>query len=180
MHGRRRGPFVLSLMTVVVWILGAAAVSVSAQGSGQTQVDKGRQAVGEICAACHNNIARMIQIHRKSTDQWKDTVYSMIGRGALILPDEIDPLVAFLAATAGPNSPRAAAPQARPSPQVAASEGRTILERNCQMCHDLNIATKKPEGQDWSTVVSKMMTYGAMLTATEQQKLVEHLNGLTK
>ena len=179
MQGRRTGTISLSLMSLVVWIFGAAAVSVAAQGSDQAQLDKGRAAVGQICAACHNNIARMVQIHKKSAAQWKDTVYSMIGRGALILPEEIEPLAAFLAATAGPNS-RAAPSPAQTSPQAPVSEGRAILERNCQMCHDLETATKKQAAENWTAVIAKMMTYGASLTATEQQKLVEHLNGLTK
>jgi cytochrome c5 len=178
MQGRRAGKIIL-LMSLVVWIVGAAAVPVAAQGGDQAQIEKGRTAVGQICAACHNNIARMIQIHKKTADQWKDTVYSMIGRGALILPEEIGPLTAFLAATAGPNSRPAASP-AQTSSAAPASEGRAILERTCQMCHDVEIATKKQATEEWSAVVSKMMTYGVTLTAAEQQKLIEYLNGLTK
>jgi cytochrome c5 len=179
MQGRRTGKIVLSLLTLVVWIFGAAAVSAAAQAGDQAQIEKGRTAVGQVCAACHNNIARMIQTHRKSADQWKDTVYSMIGRGALILPEEIGPLAAFLAATAGPNSRPAATP-ALTSPPGPESEGRTILERNCQMCHDVGIATKKQAEETWGAVIAKMMTYGATLTPAEQQKLVEYLNGLAK
>ena len=48
------------------------------------------------------------------------------------------------------------------------------------MCHDLETATKKQPAENWTAVIAKMMTYGASLSANEQQTLVEHLNGLTK
>jgi cytochrome c5 len=179
MRGRPKRRITFSLMSLAVWIFVAPATSAAAQGADQAQVDKGRTAAGQICATCHNNFGRMIQTHRKTAEQWKDTVYSMIGRGALILPDEIDPLAAFLAATAGPNSRPIASP-ARTSPQAPESEGKALLDRNCQMCHDLATATKKPPAEEWRAVINKMVTYGASLTASEQQKLVEYLNGLTK
>jgi cytochrome c2 len=146
----------------------------------QAQIDKGRQAVGQVCAACHANIARMIQVQKKTTDQWRDTVYSMIGRGAHVMPDEIEPLTQYLAANAG--RPAAAAPagaaqsQAAPAPNTSA--GRAILEANCQACHDLGTATRKPANVEWAAVVERMISYGARLTPTEQQTLVAHLSTL--
>jgi hypothetical protein len=53
--------------------------------------------------ACHTNILRMLQVHTKTPQQWRDTVYSMISRGAQVMPGEIEPVTAFLAANAGSN-----------------------------------------------------------------------------
>lgn len=168
---------------LMLCMLGAAAVSVAAQSAGnpasndQRDIEKGRQAVQQACAACHNNVLRMIQSQKRSADQWRDTVYAMIGRGGHIFPDEIEPLVAFLVANSG-RSQAAGTPAGQTAQQTPASEGKAILERNCQECHDLETATKKPAGTDWGAVVSTMLGYGARVPAADQQKLLEYLNGL--
>lgn len=170
MESRRK-----SILSLAVWMLVMTVGSLEAQSNDQAQIEKGRQAVGQVCVACHNNIMRMVQIHKKSAAQWKDTVYSMISRGALILPDEIDPLAAFLASNAGRTQSSGSARQELPE-----SEGKTLLERNCQQCHELDTATQKTASEDWNTVISKMVTYGAKVSPAEQQKLVEYLSGLAK
>jgi mono/diheme cytochrome c family protein len=158
----------------------AAPAQTAAQPTDQAQIEKGRQAVGQACAPCHGNIARMIQVQKKTADQWRDTIFSMIGRGAHVLPDEIEPLTAFLAANAGRQPSTAGRPtpvtqgtQGSPQPQ-----GRALLEANCQQCHDLATAMRRPATLDWTTVVRNMVTYGARLTTAEQQTLVAYLTGL--
>lgn len=198
MQGRRRGIGILSLMVwiVVLWIAvayesvsGAAAIPVPAQSNEQLQIAKGREAVGQTCVPCHNNILRIVQIHRKSADQWRKTVYSMIGRGAQILPEEIEPLTAFLAANSAAPRPSTSSPAqtsndrqpaSRTPQQQAEAEGRSLLERQCAQCHDLETATKKPAADDWKTVIARMALYGANVTAADQEKLIEYLNGLTR
>jgi cytochrome c5 len=164
----------------------AAAGQAAAQSSEQAQIEKGRQAVGQACAPCHGNILRVLQIHRKSAAEWRDTVYSMIGRGAQILPDEVEPLTAYLTATAGPRPSSAAAskPAASPSAGSAATnaaleaEGKSILGRQCVRCHDLEIAMRKPASGDWDAVIARMVTYGAEVGPADRQKLIDYLNGL--
>ncbi len=186
MRGRGTTQTTLIGVTAVMWLLTAAAgaarpqtgAAAPAQSADAAQIEKGRQAVGTVCVGCHNNIMRMVQIHKKTPAQWRSTVYSMIGRGAMIFPEEVEPLTAFL------SSVTAAA--ARPTPAAGtgaaampASPGRAILERTCQACHDLATATKKP-ADDWNAVVSRMVLYGAQLGADEQKTLVEHLNTVAK
>jgi mono/diheme cytochrome c family protein len=129
----------------------------------------------------------MVQIHKQTPEQWKGTVYLMIGRGAQIMPDEIDAVAAYLAADAGGN--RQAATEtggggrqgARGAGQAAPeTEGRAILQRTCQQCHDLGTATAKLASEDWTAVIGRMTSYGAKLSPADQQKLIEYLNGLTK
>jgi mono/diheme cytochrome c family protein len=157
----RRGIFALS---VVLWL--SITTSATAQSP---QIEKGRQVVAQVCAACHTTIVRMIQVHKQTPDQWKDTVYFMISRGAQIMPDEIEPVVAYLASAGGSNA------QAR-GRQTAGPDGAAILQRNCQQCHELAVASKKADSENWDVVVTRMMTYGARLTPDDRQKLIEYLS----
>jgi cytochrome c5 len=165
--------------------IGAAAARQGApQADRQALIAKGRQAVAQTCVPCHAGIVQILQLHKKSANEWRNTVYSMIGRGAHILPEEIEPLTAFLAATAGlerqsvpapgPAGTRAGAAGTAASPLV--TEARSILDRHCRRCHDLELATKKPASTDWNTVITRMVSYGADISAVDQQKLVTHLN----
>ena len=147
---------------VVLWI---SAAPLRAQSP---QIDKGRKVVAEVCASCHTTIVRMIQVHKQTAEQWKDTVYFMISRGAQIMPDEIEPVVAYLTSAGGTNTQ----PRGR---QTAEADGATILQRNCQQCHELAVASKKPESENWDAVITRMMTYGARLTPADRQKLIEYL-----
>jgi mono/diheme cytochrome c family protein len=177
--GRRR---ILSLVlcNLMVWIYAApesrglaAQISASAPGVPAAQIEKGRQVVAQVCAACHTTIVRMVQVHKQTAEQWKDTVYFMISRGAQIMPDEIEPVTAFLAATAGSNPQATQSGRGR---QTAEADGGAILQRNCQQCHELAVASKKMDSEDWSGVITRMMTYGAKLTPADRDKLIEYLS----
>ena len=194
MRGRRRKIVSFMVWNLVVWISAAhlsgrlaAQVSTSAPSDQQAQIDRGRQIVGQTCVACHVNFLRMAQIHKQSAEQWRDTVYLMIGRGAQIMPDEIESVTAFLAAnsasgrqttteTAGGGRQRATG-TGQQTPEV---EGRAILQRTCQGCHDIASAQNKLASEDWKAVIAKMTNYGARLSPADQEKLIEYLNGLAK
>lgn len=186
MHSRRRGTGITHLLAVLLLVVvvgfewtGHAAPLPAAQQTDEQLILKGREAIGQACQACHRNIARMLQIERRSPEQWRDTVYSMISRGAHIFPDEIEPLVAHLTASYGPSN--VSTPPSADSGQpiaLPAGAGRAILERACLQCHDLETATRKPVLLDWKTVVGTMATYGAMMTPAEQETLIEYLGGL--
>ena len=191
MQGKRRRNRILSLMVwnFVVWISAAPpgrglAAQVPASAS-SAQIEKGRQVVAQVCAACHTTIVRMVQVHKQTAEQWKDTVYFMISRGAQIMPDEVEPVTTYLAATAGKNSSQTVAQTAgrgRPAAggsgqQTPEADGAAILQRTCQQCHELATASKKLASEDWNAVIARMMTYGARLAPAEQQTLVGYLNG---
>ena len=192
MRSWRKKIFTLTVCNVLVWIAGAhlggklaAQEAAKAQSGQQAQVEKGREVVGQVCVACHTNILRMVQVHRQSPEQWKDTVYSMIGRGAQVMPDEVEAVTAFLASNAGGNGQPTnrtanAGRPGRDDQQMPEGEGKAILQRTCQQCHDLATASTKLPSEEWSAVIAKMMTYGAKLTPADQQKLIAYLNGLAK
>ena len=128
---RKITPVCLGVWMVAVWAApgvegtsGAPRVLVPVQAAPapQADIEKGKAAVTQICVGCHDGgaIMRMVAVRKKTADEWRDTVYRMIGRGAQVFPDEIEPLTAYLTATGGqvPRS-RQVAPQPRQVDAVA-------------------------------------------------------------
>jgi mono/diheme cytochrome c family protein len=86
--------------TFVRLALWTALFGISTASSSDAQspdIEKGRLAVAQACTTCHTTLGRMLQVHKQTAPQWKDTVYFMISRGAQVMPDEIDAVAAFLA-----------------------------------------------------------------------------------
>jgi cytochrome c2 len=176
-------------LTLAVAIL-ALQIPARAQAPDQAQIDKGRQVVAQTCAACHTTITRMVQIHKQSPEEWKDTVYFMISRGAQIMPNEIEPVVAFLTATGGKGAPQgtqvtgggAGRGGGRGGAEQAGGEAdpRALFQRTCQQCHELATASNKQPAEEWNAVVARMVSYGARLTSADQQKLIGYLSTLPK
>ncbi len=167
----------------------AAPVSAAAQSKEQLEIEKGRETVGQACVQCHN--LRGIQTQRKSAEMWRDTVYSMIGRGGLILPEEIEPIITYLVANFGPSSPPPSFPTQTAGSTRSASgtleqqlpeaEGKSILLRNCQQCHGFETVIARPRSpDDWTKILNRMVAYGMKLTQVEQKKLIEYLVRLTQ
>mgnify|MGYP001388236214 CR=1 FL=1 len=162
----------------------AAAVAQGPQAeptTQQAQIDKGRVAVPRVCIGCHQaggGIMRMLEVRERSTEEWRETVLRMIGRGAQVLRDEIDPITAYLA-----SSTRRSRPQAAPAGTAQGEPGTgaaAILERRCQRCHDLQTATTKPGSEEWPAVIDKMIRLGAIVTGAEQQTLIAYLAALKR
>ncbi len=165
---------------------GEARMKAQAPSSGREETQSviiGRLVFGQSCIQCHSMNEVLIQ--RKPASQWRDVVFSMISRGALLTPDEIDPLVAYLAATYGPNAPllRAAsnskstgAEIGPPAENLPEGEGKRILSRACVKCHNLSLVAAARKSEDeWVITVARMVIYGARLESTEQQALVRYL-----
>jgi len=68
----------------------------------QTQTSDGAAVMSAACTGCHN--LRIIANARRSRMSWAATVGDMIQRGAPVFPEEMKPLVDYLAETLGPNS----------------------------------------------------------------------------
>jgi len=93
----------------------AAASSAPAPTAAKTVVElpdgDGKAIATENCQACHK-LTNLTKAH-KNLDDWKDTVQTMIDRGANVPADQIDTLVQYLAKNFGPKD--ASAP-ASPTP----------------------------------------------------------------
>ena len=167
-------------------------VAGAAQVSPASDVEKGRVALTQVCQGCHGGgIMRMLEVRKKSADEWRDTVYRMIGRGAQVFPDEIEPITAYwwrLPVRAGQRRQRCpAAESGRPRAAASAgleqrdAEATAILARRCELCHDLAKATTKPaSAESWDAIIDRMVILGAAVTPAEHQTLSEYLAGLKK
>ncbi len=93
----------------------AAAPSAPAPTAAKAVVDlpdgDGKAIATENCQACHK-LTNLTKAH-KNLDDWKDTVQTMIDRGANVPADQIDTLVQYLAKNFGPKDASAPRPPRR-------------------------------------------------------------------
>ena len=191
MRSSRKGTRILSLLAsgvvvsiLAVYLTAAATAQVSpAASADQAQIEKGRQVVMQACAACHANIGAMLQGYRQPPERWRATVYYMISRGAQVMPDEIEPVIAYVVATAtGPvrtQAGRGGGGRGGGNANAelsAGGQGRAIFERACVQCHDAATASTKMPSETWNEVVRRMVSYGARVSSAEQQTLLGYLD----
>src|SRR5688500_3888599 len=88
---------------ILAAVILVSATCVFGQAGTAANVEQGKEVSGVVCTSCHS--ANPVSIQRKLGPAWRNTIYTMIGRGAQILPSETEPLAAYLAATYGPGSP---------------------------------------------------------------------------
>jgi mono/diheme cytochrome c family protein len=154
----------------------------------------GKAIATEYCQDCHR-LTNLTKAH-KDLDDWKDTLHTMIDRGARLPDDKIDLLAKYLVANFGPktdappaggsapapaSSPDASAP-ATPAPAKAAvvelpeGDGTAIATENCQVCHKLTNLTKAHKSlDDWKDTVQLMIDRGANVPADKVDTLVQYL-----
>jgi mono/diheme cytochrome c family protein len=145
---------------------------------------KGMEAVGKACVQCH--ALRPVTLQRKTADQWRDTVHGMIGRGAQVKPDEIEPITSYLAASFGPQTPvlgsgaGQAATRSQTSPPSTGTlpegSGRVVLMERCVACHTSDVAVKPRQSKEqWVEAIRKMRALGAVLSAEEEKVVAAYL-----
>src|SRR5258705_8348101 len=149
----------LAVSMLVAWLRASA----SAQGGEEARIARGRQVVAQACTTCHTTLVRMLQVHKQTAEQWKDTVYFMISRGAQVMPDEIEAVAAFLAETSG---------NGRPAARDAGQPGRgaggaPVLQRNCQQCPELATASAQADSEEGGAGGARMMAYRARVTPAD-------------
>jgi cytochrome c5 len=157
---------------------------------------EGKPIATEYCQMCHK-LTNLTKAH-KNLDDWKDTIHTMIDRGASIPDDKIDALAAYLVKNFGPkdaapatNAPAAAPATTAPSPDAAApstpapaktivelpdGDGKAIAMENCQACHKLTNLTKAHKSlDDWKDTVQTMIDRGANVPEDKVDILVQYL-----
>jgi cytochrome c5 len=153
----------------------------------------GKAIATEYCQMCHK-LTNLTKAH-KDLDDWKDTIHTMMDRGAAIPDEKVDTLAQYLAKNFGPKdataaaaapvtldpSPAVAAPSA-PAPAKAAvvelpdGDGKAIATENCQACHKLTNLTKAHKSlDDWKETVQTMIDRGANVPADQADTLVQYL-----
>jgi mono/diheme cytochrome c family protein len=153
----------------------------------------GKPIATEYCQTCHK-LTNLTRAH-KNLDDWKDTIHTMIDRGADIPDDKIDTLAQYLAKNFGPkdaNAPATAPATPAPAPDAAApiaptpakaavvelpdGDGKAIATENCQACHKLTNLTKAHKNlDDWKDTVQTMIDRGANVPADQIDTLVQYL-----
>lgn len=101
------GAFVSGLVWTLT-VAGAAQESGSREPAAQdwrAQLPpaEGKDLVAKQCATCHT-LEGVVKL-RATKQAWEAVVFDMVARGAPLMIDEVDPIVAYLAAVFGPTAP---------------------------------------------------------------------------
>ena len=194
-HGMRMNAFPAALHVAANQDPGQAAPPV-ATPSQPKQVEMpegdGKAIAMEYCQDCHR-LTNLIRAH-KTLDEWKDTVQTMMDRGARLPQENVDTLAKYLAANFAPGStapatgssaPSTASPPANAAPpapvqlqtvELPEGDGKAIATENCQFCHKLTNLMKAHKSLDeWKDTVQTMIDRGANVPADQINTLVTYL-----
>lgn len=156
----------------------------------------GKEIATEFCQDCHK-LTNLTKAH-KSADDWRDTLQTMMDRGARLPAEKVDALIPYLVKNFGPKTdapqdaapaaatPAAAAPSTDAAPAAAAppkavvvlpdGDAKAIATENCQACHKLTNLTKAHKSlDDWRDTVQLMIDRGANVPADKVDMLVQYL-----
>ncbi|MCH7535182.1 MAG: hypothetical protein IH948_05470 [Bacteroidetes bacterium] len=63
-----------------------------------------------------------------------------------------------------------------PAVSVYAEEPEKILENKCTLCHSIDrIKVRERKKEEWEDVLTRMTTYGAVVSGEEKEILIEYL-----
>jgi mono/diheme cytochrome c family protein len=176
-HRGRSNSRLLLFLYICVSLPGLCLEGLSAQVTSEVPepaaVEAGREVYALACIQCHGPNQALIQ--RKPADGWRRTIYSMIGRGAPVLPDEIEPLTAYLTSMYGPTSLPPNLGGTTGDVDAIPPGGETVVAA-CGACHAVNLVfgSRKSQSQ-WRDTVEQMRSLGASVTELEQQAIVSYL-----
>jgi mono/diheme cytochrome c family protein len=140
--------------------------AVALQKSKELPAGQGADTVRARCISCHG--IELIVQQRLTREGWLREVEKMTSWGAVIAPGEQDAVLEYLTASFGPEPTRTA--------DGTTSKGAALLQARCQTCHDLRlIEQQRLNAEGWARELDKMIGWGAALTDSEKEMLVEHL-----
>jgi mono/diheme cytochrome c family protein len=169
-------PMITIVALACLYLVSAGTVFAQEPAPASDVIAKGKDIFGLACSGCHGTSHTTIQ--RKSAERWQKTIYTMISRGAPVLPGEVEPLTAFLSATYGPASPPPSfGGNAAAQAQQSLPAGREIVVRSCGGCHAVNlIFNARKSSAAWRQTVSQMRSFGADLTEGEEREVLDYLS----
>ena len=136
------------------------------QTSRELPAGQGADTVRARCISCHG--IELIVQQRLTREGWLREVEKMTSWGAVIAPADQDALLDYLATSFGvkPTGPA----------DGTTSKAAALLQARCQTCHDLRlIEQQRLNAEGWARELDKMVGWGATLTVSEKEMLVEHL-----
>ncbi len=117
------------------------------------------------CSTCHTT--DRIFAADKDAAGWASTVDRMIDYGAQLTPDERQTVIDYLSG---------AAMEGAGDSMGAALDGATLVETRCSLCHGTDqIYAADMDEEGWTNTVDRMIDYGAQLTETERQTVIDYL-----
>jgi mono/diheme cytochrome c family protein len=152
-------------------LLSALALTVVLALSGQDGPDlpdgEGKDLVTDRCAGCHG--LDRVAAYKGTEEDWGGVVYTMIGRGLVVTPEENEQIVAYLAKNFPPPAKKAAAP-------LPDGEGKDLVMDRCAGCHDLaRVEAHSGTKDDWEGVVKYMISLGLAAKPEEDARIVAYL-----
>lgn len=127
---------------------------------------QGADTVRARCISCHG--IELIVQQRLPREGWLRELEKMTSWGAVVAPGEQDALLDYLSASLGVEPIRIA--------DETTSKGAALLQARCQTCHDTRLIEQQRLNADgWARELDKMIGWGAALTDSEKEMLVEHL-----
>jgi len=119
------------------------------------------------CTVCH--ATDLLEQQRLTREGWDRELAKMIGWGAAIAPARVDEIGAYLAGR-----------YARPAPWLRlgadASAGSALMMTRCTVCHATDlIAAQRLNADGWRRELAKMIGWGAVLSASEQDAVLDYL-----
>jgi cytochrome c5 len=136
------------------------------QTSREVPAGQGADTLRARCTTCHGT--ELIVQQRLTREGWLREVEKMTAWGAVVTSDEQEALFDYLAASFGVESNRTA--------DATTTKGAALLQARCQSCHDLRLIEQQRLNADgWARELDKMVGWGAALTDSERQMLIEHL-----
>ena len=148
----------------MVWFVAVLLLS-SAAAAQQLPAGAGLDVLNKRCVSCHES--DIIAGQKLTLTGWTRSVDKMVRWGAAISPEEREVLQPYLAQHFAPK------PMASHVPNDA---GAATFKSKCLTCHEGDIIEQQkltPTG--WTRSVEKMMRWGATITETEKQPLVDYL-----
>jgi cytochrome c5 len=116
--------------------------------------------VEKACLSCHT----MDVIAKKTAtkDEWRETVYAMVAKGAPLKAEEVEAVSGYLAGKYGLSARDA--------------RGKELVESVCILCHEFaRISTEALTRSQWAGEIRGMLAEGAPLTDEEFEIVVDYL-----
>lgn len=157
----------LSLALLLVLMVGVSWRGQSAAAQQELPAGKGAELARAKCVTCHE--ADLIVAQRLSRPGWTREVEKMMRWGTSLTEAEKEILIDYFAAHFGP----------RPVPPARAANderGKQIFAAKCLTCHEADLTEQQRLSRPgWTREVEKMIRWGAVLSETEKEPLIDYL-----
>jgi mono/diheme cytochrome c family protein len=132
---------------------------------------KGKELVATRCAGCHDLNTAVSR--RATTNEWRDTIASMVERGAQVTAADVPVIAAYLAEHYGPQAP---APSAASATALPDGPGKDLLAAKCFQCHGQTMWNDlRQDRRAWQGVLYRMVGRRALWTEEEINAMADYL-----